>query len=65
MKHHYNPWRARSEGLGGLGQLAVQEGEVHSECTRCKVKVKIGAKGGPKFWVNGRWVTKRPPCEPV
>lgn len=62
QKHHFNPWRDRSD-LGGLGKVAIQAGEVHSECSNCKVKVKIGMVGGTKFWVGGKWVSKRPPCE--
>lgn len=60
-KHYFNPWRDGS--LGGLGQILIQPGESHSECSRCNVKVKVGKTGGTKFWVGGRWTTKRPPCE--
>ena len=51
QKHHFNPWR---DGL-----LCAE-----SECARCKVQVRVGRTGGTKFWVNGRWTPKRPPCEP-
>lgn len=62
QKHHFGPWQDRST-LSGLGLVAIEEGAVHSNCTRCGVKAKIGPSGGTKFWVSGRWVSKRPPCE--
>lgn len=62
-KHHFGPWLDRNEGLMGLGRVCLDEDEVHSKCTRCQVVVKIGRVGGTKFWVGGRWVSKRPPCQ--
>lgn len=62
-KHHFAPWKDRTKGLGGFGKLTVQEGEVYSNCTRCKVHVKCTKTGQTKFWVDGRWVSKRPPCQ--
>ncbi len=62
-KHYFGPWQERNEGLTNFGKLCVEEGEVHSNCVRCKVHVKIGRTGGTKFWVGGRWVSKRPPCQ--
>lgn len=60
-KHFYGPWKQRSQ-LSGLAKISIQESEALSECVRCGVTVKMG-KGGYKFWVGGRWVTKRPSCE--
>jgi hypothetical protein len=61
QKHHFAEWQDR-DTLGGLGKIAIEEGAVHSNCTRCGVKVKIGRVGGTKFWIGGKWVSKRPPC---
>lgn len=62
-KHHFGPWLDRNTELTTFGRLCVQEGEVHSKCTRCKVMVKMGQSGGVKFWVGGKWVSKRPACQ--
>lgn len=62
MKHYFNKWRQTREDLGGLAKVAIAPTESHSECRRCGVKVKVGSKGGTKFWVNGKWTSKRPPC---
>lgn len=66
MRHHFAPWSWSTDGLGGLAKTAIQPGDAHSNCTRCGVKVKV-AKGetSTKFWVNGRWTTKRPACTPT
>lgn len=56
-KHNYNKWE---EVNGGLDD---PDGEVHSECTRCRVKVKMGRKGGIKFLQpDGQWTSKRSSC---
>ena len=63
MKHHFAPWSWEAP-TSGLAALAIQPGDAHSHCTRCKVKVKIAqGQATTKFWVGGRWVAKKPPCE--
>lgn len=64
MKHYFAEWSEDLSDLGGFAKLAIQEGDAHSHCKRCGVKVKV-AKGqtSKKFWVEGRWVTKVPKCE--
>ncbi len=56
QKHHFpaETWK---------GDLLGTDVESHSECTRCKIKVKIGRVGGYKFFVGGKWTSKRPPCQ--
>lgn len=62
-KHHFAPWSEDRSKLGGFARLIVQEGDAHSTCTHCGVFVKI-SKGQTtkKFWVDGRLVSKTPPC---
>lgn len=62
-KHHYPKWHTDQEGLGALGKMLVKEDEAHSKCSRCGLMVKMGRVGGMKFWVGGKWVSKRPPCQ--
>lgn len=64
MKHRFAPWKYTKAGVSGLLRISLQEGDAHSNCTRCSVVVKV-PKGTSttKFWVNGAWVTKRPPCK--
>lgn len=58
MKHYYKP----VENPGGLAKTMLGKYEALVKCTRCGLIAKQGA--GTKFWVNGKFVTKRPPCEP-
>lgn len=59
-KHHFAPWSYDRSGLQGLAQVTILQGEPHSHCTACGIKVKSAAVGGTKFWVGGRWVSKAP-----
>lgn len=64
MKHHFAPWSEDTSNLGGFAKLAIEPGDAHSHCTRCGVKVKVAARQSTtKFWIDGKWTTKRPPCE--
>lgn len=60
QKHHYADWKPPA---GEASRLTFEPGDVHSTCTRCKIPVKIGKQGGLKFWLGGRWVSKRPACQ--
>ena len=63
MKHHFAPWKYTTAGMSGWARIAIQEGDAHSNCTRCLVVVKVPkGQASTKFWVNGKWTTKRPPC---
>ncbi len=64
QKHHYAKWVGYDEATG-LAKVSMQPGDALSKCTRCEVTVKLGPVGGQKFWVNGKWVSKRPVCRPV
>lgn len=59
--HRYNQFRIGHEGLSGLAKVAIGATEEHSECSRCGVKVKYAK--GTKWWVDGKWSSKRPPCK--
>lgn len=63
-KHHFAPWN-EAPPEGGLAKLLVGPDDAHSTCTRCKVFVVVQKVGGMKFWVGGKLVSKRPPCEPA
>lgn len=63
MKHHFAAWSWDTSTLGGFAKLAIQPGDAHSKCTRCQVVVKVvKGESTTKFWVNGKWAAKRPPC---
>lgn len=62
-KHHFGEWSTDRSTLGGFARVSIQEGDAWTCCTRCKVDVKMGRTGGMKFWVGGKWVSKRPACE--
>lgn len=64
QKHHYKTWSEDRTNLGGFAKLLVKEGDAHSTCSRCGVFVVLKKVGGMKFWVNGKLVSKRPPCTP-
>ena len=58
MKHYFAPWHVEG-GDENLGRK-----DAHSHCKHCGVKVMMSAgQTTTKFWVNGKWSTKRPPCE--
>jgi hypothetical protein len=59
-KHTYTVWRNKA-GLSGLAKVSLKDTEVMSNCRHCGLTVKIGG-GGYRYWVNGAWVAKRPPC---
>lgn len=62
-RHHFVPWSQDRSQLGGFAKATLLPGDAHSHCTACGVQVKIGQKGGVKFWVNGRWASSCP-CYP-
>ena len=54
MKHVYGDWDE------------VSTGDAYSTCRRCGVEVRIKNRETSKnFKVNGVWVSKTPPCEPL
>lgn len=61
-KHHFDEWKTDFSGLGGLAKVTLMHATAYSNCTRCKVQTMMGKTGGVKFWTNGRWTSKRPPC---
>ncbi len=51
-KHHFGDWK------GAESPVAT------NQCTRCQVPVQMARVGGIKFLVDGKYVSKRPPCLP-
>jgi len=64
QKHLYKEWFTDRSQLGGFAKLLVGERDAYCHCSRCGVFVVMKYVGGMKFWVNGKLVSKRPPCEP-
>lgn len=60
-KHHFAEWTGpNGEPFEELGRK-----DHHSHCKRCHVLVKMSAgQTTTKFWIDGKWTHKRPPCEP-
>jgi hypothetical protein len=63
-KHHYAA-EAWTQGKPSKGLLlaSYQEGDSFNTCTRCGCPVKLTKTGTMKFWVGGKWISKRPPCQ--
>lgn len=62
MKHHFGPW---SDDLPEGVKPGLDHGDriAYSKWTRCGVPVKC--RLSTSFWVNGKWTSKRPPCQPA
>jgi hypothetical protein len=63
QKHHFGEWTNDHSTLGGFAKTQYGPEDARTECTRCHVHVKMGRTGGMKFFVGGKWISKRPPCQ--